>query len=335
MDKRRQVEILIGVVAIILLITLILSQVVLLFVEKVKAPHEQFGISTRPEGAKLDLTLPDPDNKAANIAFADDLYKRANEIFQNTDNVAMMVQSSTKMFGGMVIVPGYRYIVKNEDKFHYIEYSFIQETKDALSGLLSAAAGAVEPKSTKFALRKYTDKTMDKILVQRTIDPTPTFTFDEKEKKNIYNAEWDKIMKEEEEIPIYYKDQTEKYEQTEQLINSETIKDATITYNEEEGYYTLVLELDPDLSTDKTRARLIASTKNSSAKYIRLIQTIEIWDNGYYRYFRAEDDWEAPGVITMKSEIDFRTYFYYDSYWTNPNNYQYMDNLKEKMENAQ
>ena len=333
MGMMRRVEILIGVIALVLLATIILYVAVNAFMEKEVAPMEQFTIGDRPDAEKLNWDMPDPNNQEAVKLFAEQLYLKANELYKNTENVAMMVRSSTAMMGGKVNVPGYRYIVKNGDQYNYIEYSFILSTGDPTEDLLSGIAGAVEPKNTKFALRKYKDASLDKVLVERVVDPVPEFKFSEETGGNEYKVDWTNVMQEEEEHKIiYYAAQPELYEQTEQKISAETIISAEVTYYEQEGYYKLVLELDPNLATDITRARLIASTGNSSAAYTRLTQTIEIWDNGYFRYFRAQDDWgTSTGFIKLSSEIDFNTYFYYDEYWTNTENYQYMATLKDDM----
>jgi hypothetical protein len=290
---------------------------------------EQFEIGERPVGEKLNWAMPDEDDAEAVKLFAEQLYLKANELYQNTENVAMMVRSKTAMMGGLVNVSGYRYIVKNADQYNYIEYSFIPPTGNFAEDLMAALTGAIEPKNTKFALRKYKDASLDKVLVDRVVDPVPEFVFNEETGENEYIVDWTNAEAEEEQYNIvYYADQTDIYEQTEQKISFETITSATVTYEEEEGYYKLVLKLDPNLATDITRARLVSSTGNSTAAYTELTQTIEIWDNGYFRYFRAQDNWATSSGLRISSEIDFNTYFYYDDYWTNTEHYQYMSTLK-------
>lgn len=334
MKGKSVIEKAIGLIAAVLL-TVLISYLALEFIMPPKEnPTQQFSVGEKPTLAEaLNLTLPDEDDMEAKIDFAVTLYTAANDLYKNTEDVALMVTSSTSMFGGNVKVPGYRYIVKNSDEYYYLEYSFIPPADNALSGFISGLAGAIAKESTQFALRKYYDSSMDDIRVQRVINPTPAMVFDEETGKNIYTVDWTEVVDEEEDLPIYYSGQTEPYVQTEQIINEDTVTSAEVSYNEEEGYYSLVLELDTTLATTLTQARLRANSGNDQAFYTRLTQTIEIWDNGYFRYFRAQDDWEGPGTIKMTSEIDFKTYFYYDEYWTNPENYQHMAELKEVLGN--
>lgn len=324
----------IGLIAAVLFVVLISFLGLEFIMPPDEIAAEQFTVGEKPAALALSFTMPDEnDSEEEKIAFAVMLYNQANALYKETEDVALMVKSNSGMFNGMVNVPGYRYIVKNMDEYYYLEYSFVQQGDDAISSLLSGLAGAIAKESTQFALRKYYDSTMQKIRVQRTIEPTPTYLFDEEKGTNVYQVDWSNVVEEDEELPIYYSGQTEPYYQTEQIINENTITSADISYNEEEGYYTLVLELDTTLATTLTQARLRANSGNENAFYTSLTQTIEIWDNGYFRYFRAQDNWEGPGIPRMTSEIDFRTYFYYDEYWTNPANYQHMAELKEVLGN--
>jgi hypothetical protein len=333
MKGKSVIEKAIGLIAAVLLTVLICFLAIQSFMPAEEIPTQQFGIGDKPQVESLNLTLPDEDDMEEKIDFAVSLYTTANALYKSTEDVALMVASSTAMLGGMVKVPGFRYILKNSDEYYYLEYSFIPpaDPSDPLSGLISGIAGLIAKESTQFALRKYYDSSMDDIRVQRVIDPTPELVFDEETGKNIYNVDWTNVVEEEEETPIFYSGQSEPYVQTEQIINKDTVTSAEVSYNEEEGYYTLVLELDTTLATTLTQARLRANSNNEEASYVRLTQTIEIWDNGYFRYFRAQDDWSAPGI--GKSEIDFKTYFYYDEFWTNPENYQHMADLKEVLGN--
>jgi hypothetical protein len=334
MKGKSIIEKAIGLIAAVLFTVLICYLALEFFMPAEENPTQQFSVGDKPPSLALSLSIPEEeDDMEDKIEFAVMLYDQANALYKNTEDVALMVASSTSMFGGLVKVPGYRYIVKNSDEYYYLEYSFIPPSNDAISGLFSGLAGAIAKESTQFALRKYYDSSMDSIRVQRVINPTPSMVFDEETGKNIYTVDWTEVVDEEEDIPIFYSGQSVPYVQTEQIINEDTVTSAEVSYNAEEGYYTLVLELDTTLATTLTQARLRENSDNDQAFYTRLIQTIEIWDNGYFRYFRAQDDWEGPGAITMTSEIDFRTYFYYDEFWTNPENYQHMAELKEVLGN--
>ena len=119
------------------------------------------------------------------------------------------------------------------------------------------------------------------------------------------------------------------YRLTDHDLTEETILEASVTYNEEEGYYTLKLKLDLEKAPEKiTLPNLKASSGMDNAAYTKLDQTIEIWDNGYPRYFLAEDTWK--GMI--ESELVFSTTYYFDEYWTDIANYQYMSDYCKLMD---
>lgn len=333
MKKKSVIEKAIGIIAAVLFVVLVCYLALEFIMPPKENPTQQFSVGDKPEAMALSLTLPDENDLDAKIQFAVSLYNQANQLYKSTEDVSMMVRSSTSMFGGLVSVPGYRYILKNGDQYYYLEFSFIPKSDNALSGFVSGLAGAIAKESTQFALRKYYDPSMDTIKVQRVVDPTPIMEYDEEAEKNIYTIDWTKAVNEEEEIPVYYSGQSGPYVQTDQIINEDSITSADISYNAEEGYYTLVLELDPPIATTKSQIMLRANSGNDQAYYTSLTQTIEIWDNGYFRYFRAQDNWEGPGTIKMTSEIDFITNFYYDTYWTRPENFQHMVETKQALGN--
>ena len=64
-------------------------------------------------------------------------------------------------------------------------------------------------------------------------------------------------------------------------------------------------------------------------------ETIEIWDNGYFKYFLSVDHWEGQGVVLMKSIIEYETVFLYDEASLNFSNYQYADELISMVRNNQ
>lgn len=283
----------------------------------------------RGEPDKLELTMPNEDNAQEVKNFAYDLYKTANAKLKAVPDAAMLVSclTDTKPAGIEVLQAlDYRYTVKNADKYFYAEYSFVGKGGEGLVDLFGAAA------STKFAVMRYTDKTMENMYERRILNPAPTKK--EVDGKNIYNVDWhtNKIEKELTK-PVYYAEQEEEFFVTEQNILPETITSARVSYDEEKEYYTIVLELDVTnpLTTEITLPNLRAGFGNDTANYTSLTQTIEIWDNGYFRRFLAEDKWEGVSDIgiSLKTifDINFETFFYYDKESVNISNYQYADML--------
>ncbi len=337
MKNKTAIEKAIAILAAVLLVVLVLTFAIqMLKPAEIEAKeYEAFGIGDKPVelAEKLDLEVPGEDaTEEELIDFAVTLYETANENFKNAENASYMIKNVTtmQMLGMDVPIPGFRFLVKNADKLYYSEYSFVEEFKNegggiSIQGLIQSIVGLFD---TRYAVRKYTDATMDKTIVQRVADPIPTFAYNEEEGKYIYDVDWksEALEEYEEDKIVYYADQDKVFEYTEQKITRESVKSAKVDYNEEEGFYRIEVELDTVLATTLTLPRLKASSGSEDAHYTKLVQVYEIWDNGYFRYFHAMDDW-AGGPMGSASKIDFETTFYYDEYWTNIENYQYLENF--------
>ena len=113
----------------------------------------------------------------------------------------------------------------------------------------------------------------------------------------------------------FHASQRQAYCVTEAVVNAGTIQHATLTHNDAEGYYTIVFELDPK-ATGAARY-LLPSLRNNSgmsnAKYTSITETIEIWDNGFFKRFLSVDKWSGTKVVTISSVINFDTVYYYDA----------------------
>lgn len=286
---------------------------------------EPFKPGDKPEGEKLDLVMPDANDVEAVKKFAADLYAIASEKYCTAESVAYQTSYTNAMLG--VPVSGYRFNVRNQDKTHYTEYAYISgDTNDPTIKLLAGIMGAIAGDSTRFAEARYTDATMDYVQSFKYVAPDqdaqPTPVIDESGYPS-FDIAWDQGAKSEMAKHDYG------YRLTDHDILPETILEASVTYNEEEGYYTLKLKLDLEKAPEKiTLPNLRESSGMDNAAYTKLDQTIEIWDNGYPRYFLAEDTWQ--GMI--ESELIFSTTYYFDEYWTNIENYQYMTDYCKLMD---
>lgn len=265
-------------------------------------------------GEKLDLQI--PTDEAAKKQFAYDLYALANSNFKKLDKAAYSVNSVTTTLD--IPVVGYRYFVKNADALLYLEYSFVL---DPLQAFILGFGGK---ENVQFAERCYTDKTMDYMHAEKTLEPT----FIIKDDGNIlYDANWDDLYYTKQKTkPIFYAEQDGVFEYTDQTITPQTIKTVQITYNEQEGYYRLELDLDVDnpVTTAKTLPNLRESSGAPDARYNSMKEIIEIWDNGYFKYFLSEDNWSGKrGIMNLKSDIRFETDFLYNDEALSFSNYQY------------
>ncbi|NCU32132.1 MAG: hypothetical protein EOM23_04190, partial [Candidatus Moranbacteria bacterium] len=280
-------------------------------------------------GEKLDLTIPNSGDTEALKLFAYNLYATANENFKNLENAAYSVNSVTTTMGTPVY--GYRHVVKNADEYLYLEYSFVPET------LLGALVGAVSTASTKFAERSYTNASMNYLYSEKTLEPTHSVI----ENEIIYNADWDNLFfAKQKQKPIYYADQDTDFEYTDQKIRPETIKTVSVTYYEQEGYYRLEMDLDVQLpfTTSITLPNLRENSGSDNAAYTSMSEVIEIWDNGYYKYFLSEDAWSGtltePIKMNLSSEIRFETDFLYDQDSLSFSKYQYAEDLIALVKNG-
>ncbi len=309
----KRLQKLIAALSAVVVIAILVVGIVAPMFTKTEVIMTAFAPGKKPEGEKLDLVMPDMDDQEAVIAFAVALYEIASEKYCTVENVAYMVTFSNTMMG--VPVTGQRYDVRNGDKEYYTEYSFIEGEVGGLSALM----GAIAPDSTRFAEVRYTDATMDyynSYKMYSTSDKgAPTYTKDE-DGNYVYDVDWSKAT-------TTQKDKVDHgYRLTEQDITLDTVTEAKVSYNEEEGYYTLELTLDPVKASEAITIHHLKANM-SDAEYTAMVQKIEIWDNGYPRYFHALDTWKGLGGF-MESVLDFRTSYYFEEYWCDIENYQYM-----------
>lgn len=109
----------------------------------------------------------------------------------------------------------------------------------------------------------------------------------------------------------FHASQKQLYLATDAIIDLDTIQNATLEHNDAEGYYRLVLELDAS-STGAARYLVPLLRKNSGmikAKYTSITETIEIWDNGFFKRFLSVDKWSSS---VISSTINYDTAYYYD-----------------------
>jgi hypothetical protein len=263
-------------------------------------------------------TVPTDQNEARADGYY--LYTLANENYKNCDACAFAVDCKTDMlitvgtlFKSNMLVNGYRYSLKTADgEYYYTEYSL---TKGAIGSLMKTLNMQME--NTMYAIRSYSDTSMNYLFSQKSLEPI--FNTDETTQKTTIVSNWDKdnlvdSWKTEQEKPVYLKSQSDTYYQTAQTINENTIEDSQITYVESAkgNYYRLVLTLDTD--NPETTALSIGNLKagaGDDAYYTGMVETVEIWENGYYKSFTSVDKWTAKNGL-LNSTITFKTTFYYD-----------------------
>ena len=309
------------VISIILTISIVFSYVLNMFFGKNDTVGESlmlFQDAEKPEGEALALTMPDPADEEAVIKFAADIYAIASEKWCTAPNAAYMIEYRNTMMG--IDVRGNRYQVRNGDQERYLEYAFIdnKDPDDPTLQFLIGLMGAIAGDSTRFAEARYTDATMDYVQSYKyvgTSDADAPKRIVNEQGSYSYEVNWEAGKLGTLEKHNYG------YRLTDHDITPETISSAEVTYNAEEGYYTLNLVLDCDLAPAAiTLPNLRASGAGDNAVYTQLIQEITIWDNGYPRSFLAKDKYQG----TLAADLEFNTKYYFDEVWTNIENYENM-----------
>ncbi|MGN0767958.1 MAG: hypothetical protein ACI4M8_01245 [Christensenellales bacterium] len=285
--------------------------------------------------AKLD-TFVGKDVSSASVQA--DLIKASAEAYRtacanakSAENMYLFVNCKTTMMPGTILeipVIGNRYVLKTGTEFYYTEYSIP-------GGGLGGLAGAFAPENTTFALRSYSDASiMDYVYSEKSLSPQFLKADDGSDAVVGIERYWDDPEKQisedkwakEQLQGIYCSAQTGEYTATDQNITEETIKSAQIEYKTSENgnYYILTLELDTDnpKTTERSIDNLRKGANSEDANYTSMVETIEIWENGYFKYFKSLDEWAMHGKNGgMSSLIDYETTFYFDAAHTDPTIY--------------
>lgn len=303
-----------------------------------------------PDGAEvIDLELPDENaSQEEVIAFAAELYRIACENYKNAEKAAFIVQYNSKMnmLGVLTMpVPGERYCVKDGDKRYYLDFAIPDEENDA-----SSLAGDFKPSSSHYAEAVYTDSTLvdengDPAMISRKVykgsgenrkGVGPEYIENE-DGTAVISANWDNCDVKYLPQTVYHAGQEDDFHHTDHEVSVDTILSASITYTETdegEGYYTVDFELDPNKVPQSLLDSLRASSECPDAHYTKLVQSMTIWNTGYFRTYHALDSWKGKrgGVMVISSELDFLTTYYYENQpeKLDINNYPYMAEMCHK-----
>ena len=301
-----------------------------------------------PDGAEvIDLELPDENaSQEEVIAFAAELYRIACENYKNAEKAAFIVQYNSKMnmLGMAMPVPGERYCVKDGDKRYYLDFAIPDE-----GNAMSSLAGYFAPSSSHYAEAVYSDSTLvdengDPAMISRKVYKgsgadksgiAPSYV-DKGEGTKVVSVNWDSC--DETYLPqtVYYAGQEGEFHHTDHEVTVDTILSATVSYteiSEGEGYYTVDFELDPDKVPQSLLDSLRVSSECPDAHYTKLVQSMTIWNTGYFRTYHALDSWEGKrSIMSLSSDLDFMTTYYYENQpeKLDINNYPYMAEMCHK-----
>lgn len=292
--------------------------------------------------ALINLDTSDETKKADIINAVAEAYRVACEKTKLADKMYTFVSCKTTMFPGTILeipIQGNRYVLKTGTEFYFTEYSI---PGAGLGGLASAFA----PENTTFAMRSYSDATtMNYLYSEKSLSPK-FLTQNADGSGDVIGIEryWDDPNKQvsaekwakEQKQSVFCAAQEGIYTATDQNITEETIKSAKIEYKTSENgnYFVLTMELDTDnpITTARSIDNLRAGANSADANYTSMVETIEIWENGYFKYFKSLDEWAMHGKKGgINSLIDYETTYYFDDAHTDPS--VYMD-FAEAKENA-
>lgn len=272
------------------------------------------------------LTKSQDDFSGNEKAFALYLYSSACEAFKNCEQCAIIedyvTTTSIKAIKLNIPCQGCRFTVKTGTEYYYADYS----SSDPNNASLLDMFGAEE--DTLFAKRSYTDITkMDHLYTEKVLRPTVEIDGEGKIK---VDADWNNLVAgypKTEETPIYHSSQAGTFQQTEMIIEDGTVKDATVTYNEDLEYYTVTFIL--DVNNPRTSELLIENLRSGlkNGNYTSITKVYQIWDNGYFRLCDSLD-YASNGAMELK--LDFKSYFKYGEADCQPENYRYFPEVKEK-----
>ncbi len=99
------------------------------------------------------------------------------------------------------------------------------------------------------------------------------------------------------------------------LITADTLVDGKVTYNEDEGLYTI--EFDVNISNDsealENGRKNLSAAGGSSVSYEKQHQTITIWKEGLFCYYHTENLWIAKFVgVKYGSANNYQKWFTYN-----------------------
>lgn len=272
--------------------------------------------------------------KEERIALAARMYEVANANTQHLNGWALSIKYSTCInIGSFLSIPvvGLRYQLKNGNEYYATEYAL--PDGDAAGTL----AGWFAKESSMFASRSYVDVTKtDYMYSEKCYSPTIEINSETKEVKVTSNYSPDNMVPEEkwakkQPVPTFSAEQDKPYWVANRPMTATNILDATIEYVEtpEGNYYSIVIEL--DVTKPETYENTIGELRagaGDDAKYDKMTETLEIWENGYYKRFHSLDYCSASGGI-MKFDFDFDTSFFYGESSLKPENYDNFIEVKQ------
>lgn len=279
------------------------------YIQGVENPHGFRSLGLRPNIAgKIDYTIPDTNDTEATKQLAAELYQLAALNSKNIDNLAVYNNCQSVFYLGKMenYIDVDVVILKTQTEYFRMEYHLknVIPLFDNFPDLEEALNSLIEMVTTE---RQYYKNGMEYALYQKVLNNK----YDE---NGVPRADWNKDIKEEQrEIPIFNRQQEGILELTQHYVDAQTIKEAVVEYNSEEGYYSVSMVLDENnsLTTAKSINAIRNGTGDKKANFNQIALQFEVWDNGYFKSLYISEKWSAKVIFSVGSHFNNHYYFSY------------------------
>ena len=263
-------------------------------------PFALKGLGVRPEGVKISPMDVNVEGEKA-IKLAVEIYELACSYDKMADcrgyfSVCPTSNIAAKMNNKVLLNI---LEIKSGNEYYRIDYRL----KDDIP-IFTAMPYAEKPINESIRL-----VTTERIYMKTDMDYTryQIVTNANTDEKGIPYADWSDKMeeftdpnKQPSKPRVFSNSQQGDYRKSEHIIEEDTVKSATVTYNEAGGYYTVTMELNCEIdengynkATLNTRPLIQDGSGADNAKYDDITIEFEMWDNGYFKQFKSTENWSA------------------------------------------
>lgn len=134
------------------------------------------------------------------------------------------------------------------------------------------------------------------------------------DEKNMPYADWTNPISDVVAVPVFSGEQDGEYQRCSHSITRNTVTKATITHNDEEGYFSISLTVDTSKACEETNKGIRDGSGDPNAEYTELLVEFEVWDSGYYKSYHEYNKWKgkAAKIIDINSSFDYHDVYSYN-----------------------
>lgn len=272
--------------------------------------HGFLHLEEKPDdGQTLNVVL--ADDEESQIALAVALYTAGNESCKN----AAYMTAYCNCLNTMNVLDDDNLIdldivmMKTQDEYFRIDYRLENDLPmfRTLSTFKSALNNSLDIILAERSYASAADETL-------TYEKVRNASIDE---NGVPYADWSgDYTTEQRALPVFNSNQAETHYFVNHTVTEDTIKSATVEWNED-GYYTVSIVLDvenPDATTT-TSAEIRKGSGDTNASYSEVRLGFTIWENGYFRTFDVYEKWSATAIkiFEFKTTQEYSWGFSYDA----------------------